>query len=132
MLFFLFPNQLRVIVAQSRLNVKRILAEYEDVTVEQVLASPERFDDKKVRVEGFLVIEFEDQNLYTDESVYKDHTSSCLGLALADDVKSEEKKFNKRHVVLEGLFDADHCGPDYICLWSCSDPVLWVEEVHLK
>jgi hypothetical protein len=94
-----------------------------DVSLIQLLAAPEQYHGKLVRVQGFLHIKFEDHALY----VSKDHADHLMGrsavwvsFASAPQLQplhdSENKKkrdlsyFDRRYVLLEGVFNKDGHG----------------------
>src|SRR5271169_6128251 len=76
-----------------------------DVTLVQLIANPEKFDGKLVRVIGFLRLEFEGNVLYLHR---EDYENAILGDGIWVDVTPEitkqKKTLNMHYVVLEGIF----------------------------
>jgi hypothetical protein len=88
-----------------------------NVTLVQLIASPEKFDGKLIRVIGFLRLEFEGNVLYLHR---EDYENALLGDGIWVDVTPEMKKqaktLNMNCVLLEGIFrstDRGHMG-----MWS--------------
>lgn len=50
---------------------RQISLEYEPISLITLLAAPERFDGRRVRVSGFVTLGFEDSGLHLDESAYQ-------------------------------------------------------------
>ncbi len=84
-----------------------------DVSLIRLIATPEKFDGKKVRVKGFLNLEFEGTAIFLNK---EDSENYIPKNAIWIDVS---KKFiyavhssilNQRYVVLEGVFDVNNLG----------------------
>ena len=82
-----------------------------DVSMVQLLANPERYDGLRVRVIGFVHLEFEGQAVYLHR---EDFDEALLGNALWVDFRpgtlSASRPIGDRYVLLEGTFDAHHRG----------------------
>lgn len=82
-----------------------------DVSLIQMLATPERFDGRHVRVVGFVHIEFEGNAVYLHR---EDFEAGLLRNAIWVDFRpgalSAARPINDRYVLLEGIFDAQHHG----------------------
>lgn len=77
-----------------------------DVTMTQLLATPERYDGKLVRVQGVGNLEFEGDALYLSEQDWKYCTDAAVWISLGDDISYEEaQKYNGKYVLVEGVFD---------------------------
>jgi hypothetical protein len=88
-----------------------------NVTLVQLIANPEEFDGKLIRVIGFLRLEFEGDVLYLHR---EDYEHAILGDGIWVDVTPEMAKqketLNMHYVLLEGIFssvDRGHMG-----MWS--------------
>ncbi len=90
-----------------------------NVTLVQLIANPEKFDGKLIRVIGFLEIEFEGNVLYLHR---EDYENAILGDGIWVDVTPEmtknSKSLSKKYVLLEGIFSARERG--HMDLWSGS------------
>lgn len=83
----------------------------EQVSILQLIATPEKFDGKVVQVVGFLRLEFEGNILYLHEEDYKRGITKN-GLWVTRNAKINEKadQLNIHYVILIGTFDAGHKG----------------------
>ena len=84
------------------------------VSMINLIAAPDKFHNKTVILEGFLVLEFEGDAIYLSEEDAK-HAISKNGIWLSIDYKNENKileyyKHNKSYVLVEGIFDAKSLG----------------------
>jgi hypothetical protein len=83
----------------------------ENVTMVQLVANPEQFDGKLIRVIGFLRLEFEGDVLYLHR---EDYENALLGNGIWVDVTPEISKqadtLNMHYVLLEGIFSAHEHG----------------------
>jgi hypothetical protein len=82
-----------------------------DVSLVQLISTPERFDGRHVRVIGFVHLEFEGNAAYLHR---EDFDSGLLKNAVWVDFRrgtlSSSHPINDRYVLLEGVFDARHFG----------------------
>lgn len=90
-----------------------------NVTLVQLIATPEKFDGKLIRVIGFLEIEFEGNVLYLHR---EDYENAILGDGICVEVTPEmtqnSKSLSKNYVLIEGVFSArERCHLD---MWSGS------------
>lgn len=88
-----------------------------DVSIIQLIARPEQFHGKRVRVTGYLWLEFEGNGIYLSESdkthgVYK----NGLWVNFAPGVLDGRKEYSGRYVLLESTFNAENHG--HMGLWS--------------
>lgn len=82
-----------------------------DVTMTQLLATPERYDGKLVRVKGVGNLEFEGNALYLSEQDWKHFTNAAVWINLGDEISYEEaQKYNGKYVLVEGIFDQEDKG----------------------
>ncbi len=90
-----------------------------NVTLVQLIANPEKFDGKLIRVIGFLEIEFEGNVLYLHR---EDYEYAIPGDGIWVDVTPEmtknSKSLSKNYVLLEGVFSARERG--HLDMWSGS------------
>jgi hypothetical protein len=88
-----------------------------DVTMVQLIANPEKFDGKLIRVIGFMRLEFEGNVLYLHR---EDYENALLGNGIWVDVTPEITKqketLNMHYVLLEGIFSSSDRG--HLGMWS--------------
>lgn len=91
----------------------------DNVTLVQLIANPDQFDGKLIRVIGFLRLEFEGDVLYLHR---EDYEHSIFGDGIWVDVTSEitqqKDTLNMHYALLEGIFDAKYRG--HMGAWSGS------------
>jgi hypothetical protein len=91
-----------------------------DVSMIELLANPERFHKKQVRVEGFLNLTFEGNALYLHKEDFE-HSLDRNGLWLSVPKGwhgTGQPCTNKTYVLMEGVFNAEQTG--HMGLWSGS------------
>ena len=82
-----------------------------DVSMVQLLATPERFDGKLVRVFGFLRLAFEGDALYLHrEDDTQGLTRNALWVDRTEAMEREQEKLNAHYVLIEATFDAEDTG----------------------
>lgn len=87
------------------------LSEPVDVSIVQLIATPERFDGKMIRVIGFLHLEFEGNALYLHETDFCHSISAnAVWVAVGWPPKDEQMARSNSYVLLEGRFDAQSKG----------------------
>lgn len=80
-----------------------------DCSLINLVATPERYHEKRVRVIGYAVIEFEQHVLYLSETD-ADKTISRNGVWLSLDEKAPTgtlKGMNREYVIVVGIFDVN-------------------------
>jgi hypothetical protein len=83
----------------------------QDVSVVQLLATPEKFDGKLVRVFGFLRLAFESDALYLHrEDDTQDLTRNAMCVDRTEGMEREQEKLNAHYVLIEATFDAEDMG----------------------
>lgn len=83
----------------------------------EIIANPERYDGKKIRIIGFMHLEFEGNGIYLNKSDYLNRISkNGLWLSISGDLEKRGLKLNDSYVIVEGVFDANHFG--HLRLWS--------------
>lgn len=89
----------------------------EDVSMVQLIATPEKFDGKFVRVFGFLWLEFEADSLYLHrEDLVQGLTRNGVWVHRTEAIERDGKKLNRHYVLIEGVFDAQDHG--HMGLWG--------------
>jgi hypothetical protein len=112
-LLFIAAPFLSTAIAQqagyNKLQAGRPLGE--STSVIRILANPDAFHGKRVRIEGFLHFEFEDSAIYLHQ-VDSDHmlSQNAIWINLPNDLSRElADKLNNHYVHCEGQFSAkDH------------------------
>ena len=90
-----------------------------DVSIIQLIAHPNDYHGKVVRLTGFVRLEFEGTGVYLHEDDYRYHiTKNGLWLDVSDDLMKNKKEFNLKYVLLEGTFNAQDMG--HMGAWSGS------------
>jgi hypothetical protein len=88
-----------------------------NVTLVQLIANPEKFDGKLIRVIGFLRLEFEGNVLYLHR---EDYENAILGDGIWVDATAPMMKqkttLNMNYVLLEGMFSSSDRG--HMGMWS--------------
>ena len=80
-----------------------------DVSMIQLIANPERYDGKLVRVIGVGNLEFENDSLWLSKEDYKYHTDNAIWIILGDRAieYDDARCYNGEYVIVEGIFDKD-------------------------
>ena len=83
-----------------------------DVTMVQLLATPEKYDGKLVRVIGVGNLEFEGNYLSLNKEDHAYGSGNSIWIELGDRAISyeEAKEYNGKYVIVEGFFDKDDRG----------------------
>jgi hypothetical protein len=90
-----------------------------DLSLVQLIANPDKYNGKIVRVIGFLKLEFEGNGLYLHEEDYKVHINkNGLWIDPSADMQKRKAKINLRYVVIQGKFNAKETG--HMGSWSGS------------
>jgi hypothetical protein len=90
-----------------------------DVSLIQVIANPETFDGKLVRVIGFLRLEFEGNALYFHREDYENGLlRNGIWVEATPEITRDRKTLNMNYVLLEGVFNAKDRG--HMGMWSGS------------
>jgi hypothetical protein len=85
------------------------------VSMIRLIANPERYHGKPVRVEGFLTVGFEDNAIYLSrEDAGYLITKNGLWVTILDEdwerLGKDPRKFKDSYVLIEGVFDKDSLG----------------------
>lgn len=83
-----------------------------DVTMVQLIATPEKYDGQLVRVIGVGNLEFEGNCISLSREDLKYGIGNSIWIELGQKTISynEAKEFNGAYVIVEGIFDKDDCG----------------------
>ena len=83
-----------------------------DVTMIQLIASPEKYDGELVRVKGVSSFGFEESAIYLNKEDFKYYIHNSIWIELGERAISYEEAFqyNGEYVIIEGIFDKDDCG----------------------
>src|SRR5687768_10295279 len=74
------------------------------ISIITLLQHPDLYHEKKVRIIGFVAMEFEHHAIYVSVEDYN-HAITKNAIWLEVNVNDEIKKFNKQYVLIEGVFD---------------------------
>jgi hypothetical protein len=86
-------------------------AEVTDVSLIQLVATPERFHGKFVRVIGHVRLEFEGNAIYLHHDDLKyGLTKNGLWLDVTDQIRKERDKYTDKYVLVEGTFNSQNHG----------------------
>ncbi|MCX6992652.1 MAG: hypothetical protein NT011_05835 [Kiritimatiellaeota bacterium] len=96
-------------------GVAHAQSQIHDVSMIQLVASPEKYEGKYVRVMGFLRLKFEGNGLYLHREDYeKSLYKNGVWVHVAE--TEANRKFNMKYVLIEGTFDSKDKG--HMGLWS--------------
>ena len=83
----------------------------EQVSILQLIVTPERYDSKRVQVEGFLHLEFEGNALYVSENDCTHHLhKNSLWVTRNSIINQKIQKLNSHYVIVIGTFGAANKG----------------------
>ena len=92
-------------------SVKNDQVDYQDVSLIKLIANPERYDGKAVRVIGFLNLEFEGDALYIHKEDFLAAISqNAIWVHINQSKLKNAAKCNKKYVIIEAVFDANNTG----------------------
>ena len=76
-----------------------------NVSIIRLIASPEKYDGKRVTVRGFLRLVFEGDALYLHREDYeRSLVTNSIYVSLSDSQLNAFKKFDRQYVVVSGVF----------------------------
>ena len=83
-----------------------------DVTMIQLIATPEKYDGQLVRVMGVGNLEFEGNCISLSKEDLKYGVGNSIWIELGEKAISyeEAQRYNGEYVIIEGIFDKDDCG----------------------
>jgi hypothetical protein len=85
------------------------------VSLIELIARPEEFDGRRVRVIGFVRLEFEGNGIYVSREDWE-HSISRNGLWIEPPENVLRQDFQPRYMLVEGRFDAANHG--HLGMWS--------------
>jgi len=98
----------------DNLHLKEGVISSEDfnVSIVRLIATPEKYHERKVQVEGFMNLEFEGNAIYLHEEDYeKGLTKNGFWITFSGKLDRKEiNKLNKGYVLIEGTFSKDRHG----------------------
>jgi hypothetical protein len=96
-----------------------IAAETIDVSIVQLIANPQQFDGKIVRIIGFARLEFEGDSIYLHREDYEHGiTKNGLWMDVPNDMRKRDTEFDQKYILIEGRFNAKFTG--HMGMWSGS------------
>lgn len=82
-----------------------------NISLVKLIAYPERYDGQSVRVIGYLNLEYEGNALYLHREDYDASISkNGFWLNITRDSVKKAMKYNKKYVIIQGVFDAKDYG----------------------
>lgn len=117
------PNQMKLITF-AVLNLVAIADSHAithaiDTGIQQIIANPARFEGRRVRVAGFMHLQFEGEALYMREQDYISLLfKNGVWLDLSESQTRRALPLNDHYVTIEGTFYARERG--HFSLWSGS------------
>jgi uncharacterized membrane protein YcgQ (UPF0703/DUF1980 family) len=82
-----------------------------DVSVVQLIANPDQFDGRSIRVIGFCWFEFERNALYLHREDFEQGIAkNAVWLSMRAPVSSEYTNLRNKYVIVEGTFSASEHG----------------------
>lgn len=101
----------------------------QDVSVINLIATPGNYNGRKVRLIGYLHIEFEGDNLYLHKDDYDNGISkNAVWVDITGLTKDSLKNYSDHYVILEGTFDSQmdgHMGMNSGSIKSITRLNLW-------
>lgn len=99
---------------EDNIHLKEGVISSEDfnVSIVRLIATPDRYHDRKVQVTGYMNLEFEGDAIYLHKEDYeKGLTKNGFWVTFSDKLDRKEIiKLNKGYVLIEGKFDKDQHG----------------------
>lgn len=98
------------------------------VSLINLIASPEKFDGKRVSVSGIMCMQYEETVLYLS---YDDYDNMVTKNSIWIDVDSENTELNKVPVIIEGTYHKVNDGFINMCSGSISD-ITRIEKSYVR
>jgi hypothetical protein len=103
-------------------NAEPQVAGVEHISLLQLIVTPERYDGKRVAVEGFLHLEFEGNAIYLNQNDYAHAiTKNSIWVQRNPVVNGKYQQVNSHYVIIVGTFDAKNKGHMSMCSGSLRD-----------
>ena len=105
--------QLTLILITTSCNKNRVFWDLDrdsSISLIRLIATPNDYHNEKVRVEGFLHLEFEGNAIYLHKEDYQHGlTTNGFWVSYPDSLAVQMKEANDKYVLIEGTFDnSDH------------------------
>lgn len=97
----------------------------EVLTPGELVANPDKFDGKHVRVRGYVVIGPHVRDIFDSKNGHREPNGACLGL---DGSASFINPYRQKVEIVSGIFRKTLCGPDGICLYWCGTSGIQVSD----
>lgn len=96
-----------VIMGYTAFAQNKVAQDAVDVSLIQLIATPEKYHGKRVRVKGFLRLEFEGNAIYLHREDYEYRVyKNSLWLDATKEMYRDHKKIDLHYVLIEGVFNA--------------------------
>ena len=102
------------------------------VEVKSIIGRRDCFFGRSVAVRGYLVLDFENINLYQSRKDFRLNNRHCVTVGVNDFFQREGKKHNHKVVVVRGLLKKDYVEPDAVCLSCCSSYAILPDAIGAK
>lgn len=87
--------------------------DYDDISIMNLIVTPEKYDGKIVQVTGVLSLEFESSGLYLSKEAFEYNLpNASVTIEFPERIIGNFQNLNGEYVILEGLFasNAEHDG----------------------
>lgn len=82
-----------------------------DVSMIKLLANPEKYQGRKVRIIGFVRLEFEGNAVYFHQDDFKHGISkNALWINTNKEIETARQKYDQKYVLIQGTFNAQFHG----------------------
>jgi hypothetical protein len=109
-------DNIEIVNSNSKMS-KSIDSLYHQVSIISLIANPERFDNRRVCIDGYLHVEFEGNVIYNNESDLK-YGIEKNGLSLNIDRRAmnsiDAKGFQNHYVSIKGIFKKENLGHESV------------------
>lgn len=121
--------KIMLIVAIPFFFACEIRAQAPDTSIIELIANPDKFDGKVVRIIGVINIDFESNAIYlTKEHWANSVTTNGVWLTIDKNLADKRKWGNGRYFLVEGVFHAEDKG--HMGLWRGAISDIAVMELH--
>jgi len=80
---------------------------YENVSIMNLIVTPEKYGGKIVQIAGVLSLAFESRGLYFSKESFEYNLPNLLvNIEFPEDIISKHQNLNGKYVILEGLFES--------------------------
>jgi len=100
-------------IDETEMKPYQLLDIQENVSLVKLIASPEKYNGKRIQVIGYLHLEFEGNAIYLHQEDYKhgiSENSFWVEFSSKLTKKRDLNKFNNRYVIIIGTFKANEKG----------------------